>query len=71
MDDVRNVMAEGETIEDYPTDTPYPSRLLLGWRGDIPIHVVVARNTETAEIIVITVYIPDQARWDPAFRRRL
>jgi hypothetical protein len=29
-EDVRWVLVNGETIEDYPEDVPYPSRLLLG-----------------------------------------
>jgi hypothetical protein len=29
---IRQVLATGETIERYPDDTPYPSRLVLGWR---------------------------------------
>ena len=28
--EVRHVIATGETVEDYPDDTPYPSRLVLG-----------------------------------------
>ena len=28
--DVREVLATGEVIEQYPDDTPYPSRLILG-----------------------------------------
>ena len=33
VEDVEAVIDSGETIEDYPDDTPYPSRLVLGWRG--------------------------------------
>ncbi len=32
-DEVRKVVKAGETIEDYPDDFPYPSRLVLGWQG--------------------------------------
>jgi len=28
--EVRRVLTDGETIEEYPDDTPYPSRLVLG-----------------------------------------
>jgi hypothetical protein len=31
--EVREVIATGELVEDYPDDTPYPSRLVLGWHG--------------------------------------
>lgn len=29
-EEVHTVIQTGETIEDYPNDLPYPSRLLLG-----------------------------------------
>ena len=70
-DDVREVLTAREVIEDYPNDTPYPSRLVLGWRGSRPIHVVAAENAADQETIVITVYEPDPALWAPDFRRRL
>jgi hypothetical protein len=43
-EEVRIVIKTGETIEDYPADFPYPSRLVLGWHGLRPVHVVVADN---------------------------
>ena len=67
---VRHVIARGETIEDYPDDTPYPSRLVLGWDGPRPIHVVVADNADDDENIVITAYEPDPAEWESDFKRR-
>lgn len=69
-DDVRAVLTGGEMIEDYPTDTPYPSRLLLGWRGIRPLHIVAAYNAADNETIVITVYEPDPRQWAADFRRR-
>ena len=69
-DDVRAVIGSGETIEDYPDDKPYPSRLVLGWRGARPVHVVVAHNMSDNELIVITVYEPDAELWEFGFRRR-
>jgi hypothetical protein len=69
-DDVRQVLAEGKEIEGYPADYPYPSRLLLGWCGSRPIHVVAADNTADNEIIIVTVYEPDPDRWEPGFERR-
>ena len=70
-DDVSAVIGSGETIEDYPQDKPYPSRLVLGWRGGRPVHVVVAHNLSDNELIVITVYEPDAGLWDHNFRRRI
>jgi hypothetical protein len=62
------VISEGKEIESYPDDKPYPSRLLLGWAEDRPIHVVTA--TAGHDIIVITVYEPDPEHWEPGFERR-
>jgi len=69
-EDVCQVLATGEVIEEYPDDTPYPSRLVVGWCGSRPIHVVVADNAEAKETVVITVYEPDTAQWESGFRRR-
>jgi len=69
-DEVRAVLATGETIADYPDDTPYPSRLVLGWRGGRPLHVVAAYNATDDETIVVTVYEPVTADWEPDFRRK-
>lgn len=71
VEDVRHVLATGETIEEYPDDTPYPSRLVLGRVGSRPLHVVFAENQPSQEIIVVTVYEPDPDRWDSDFSRRL
>ena len=69
-DDVRQVLAEGKDIESYPDGYPYPSRLLLGWRGQRPLHVVAAYNAADNETIVVTVYEPESDRWEPGFERR-
>lgn len=69
-DDVRQVLTSGESIEDYPDDTPYPSRLVLGFVGQRPLHVVAAYNRADSETIVVTAYWPDLTQWEPDFRRR-
>jgi hypothetical protein len=68
--EVRHAIDTGETVEDCPDDTPYPSRLVLGWSGRRPIHVVVADNVDDQENIVITAYEPDPTEWEPDFKRR-
>ena len=39
--DCETVLEEGETIEQYPEDQPFPSELRLGFVGGRPIHLVV------------------------------
>ncbi len=68
--DVRHVLEEGEIIKIYPDDTPYPSRLVLGWLASRPVHVVAADGAETGDTFVITVYKPDPELWEPDFRRK-
>jgi hypothetical protein len=68
--DIRHVLDTGETIEKYPDDKPYPSRLILGWCGGRPVHVVAADNIVDAETIVVTVYEPTANAWKDGFRRR-
>jgi hypothetical protein len=69
-EDVRNIVKNGIIIEDYPEDLPYPSRLLLGWIEDRPLHLVAAYNAQSDEEIVITVYEPDTSQWTADFMRR-
>lgn len=68
--EVKDIVEQGETIEEYPDDLPFPSRLVLGWSGQRPIHVVAADNHESSETIVVTVYEPGPDQWDEEFKRR-
>ena len=54
----------------YPTDAPYPSRLILGWSGQRPLHVVAADDLRSDITVVITVYQPAPQLWAPDFRKR-
>jgi hypothetical protein len=67
---VRQVLQSGEMIEDYSDEMPTPGGLISAKRGQRPIHVVQAENTENDELVVITVYEPDTSQWKPGFRNR-
>ena len=67
---VRQVLESGETIEDYSAEMPEPSRLILGFQGKHPIHIVVSENSKANEITIITVYTPDLIRWNKDFKSR-
>lgn len=69
--DVRTILMQGETIENYDDDKPYPSRLILGWIDERPIHVVAADNAAENQIVVVTVYEPDREKWSSDFKRRI
>ncbi|HEX9389104.1 MAG TPA: DUF4258 domain-containing protein [Anaerolineales bacterium] len=67
---VSQALQSGEIIEDYSAEMPEPSRLILGFQGKRPFHVVTSENSETNEIIIITVYIPDPDKWNKEFKSR-
>ena len=63
-EEIYSSVIQGEVIEDYPNDKPYPSCLILGgnFSGE-PIHSVWAYNPENLWTVLITVYRPDPKRW--------
>lgn len=69
-ENVSQVLGSGEMIEDYSDEMPFPSRLMLGRRGERLLHVVMAENTKEGELVVITVYEPDPSQWKSGFKGR-
>lgn len=67
--DIYNAINNGEIIEQYPNDYPYPSCLVLGdnLRGE-KIHIVL--SDEGAASRIITAYFPDVDKWSEDFRVR-
>ena len=63
-EEIYSSVIQGEIIEDYPNDKPYPSSLVLGenFVGE-PIHSVWAYNPGNLWAVLITVYRPDPERW--------
>ena len=70
-EDVENTINNGEIIEEYLDDKPYPSYLILKYFDSKPLHVVFAINKETNETIVITAYYPDKEKWSNDFKKRI
>jgi len=67
---ISQALLSGEIIEDYSAEMPEPGRLILGFQGKRPFHIVISENLETNETTIITVYLPDPGRWNKDFRRR-
>lgn len=64
-------LGNGIVIENYPGDFPFPSFLVNGKTArNSPLHVVVAVNRDEKILYIITVYIPDQAKWINDFSER-
>jgi hypothetical protein len=69
VDDVVNALTSGEIIEQYPTDYPFPSCLVLGnTRAGKALHVVCGSNG--MELWLITAYIPNPIEWTEDFKQR-
>lgn len=64
LDEIFYSTQNGEVIEDYPTDTPYPSCLIYGQnQASDPVHSVWAYAADSQIAVLITVYRPDPNRW--------
>lgn len=62
FEEVREVVIEGEIIEDYPEDVRGHSCLMLGvTSAGRPVHVVCAPKEQYLGII--TVYVPSEMQW--------
>lgn len=69
VDDVMNAIDNGEIIEQYPKDFPFPSCLILGLAvANTYIHVVVSMNED--KIYLITAYVPSTDTWEPDLKTR-
>ena len=67
-EEIRAVISEGIMIKEYPDDTPYPSKLYLGFSDSRPIHVVFSELDDI--YIIISAYQPDLDIWESNFKRR-
>ena len=67
--DVLNALLNGEIIEEYKDDYPYPSCLVYGLniKNDV-IHVVCGANEK--ELWIITAYYPDNIKWKSDLKTR-
>jgi hypothetical protein len=63
-------LASGKTIEDYSSEMPEPSRLILSFQGQRPFHVVASENREENMTTIITVYIPHPEKWNKDLKGR-
>lgn len=69
--EVYEAIYNGEVIEAYPDDTPYPSVLIFGTTSaNRPLHVVCAYDAEDNQAVIVTVYQPDPDQWEDYRRRK-
>lgn len=67
--EVKSALMNGEIIEEYPKDYPFPSFLVLGYNDvSSPLHVVCSIGNN--QLFIITAYRPDPLQWDSRFKHR-
>ena len=67
--DVISGIASGEIIEQYPTDFPFPSCLVLGLTSNgEKIHVVCSIGN--GALWIISAYIPTLDKWENDYKTR-
>ena len=67
--DVQNALLNGEIIEEYKDDYPYPSCLVYGISVNNKIlHIVCGFNGE--ELWIITAYYPNRDEWNEDMKTR-
>ena len=67
--DIKTAILTGEIIEQYSTDYPYPSCLLLCIiKNNRYLHVVV--GVSDTELWIVTAYYPSLDRWESDFKTR-
>ena len=63
VQELREAIANGEIIEDYPEDKYGPSCLILGFtQAGRPLHVQCSYPSRPL-VKIITLYEPDPSRW--------
>jgi hypothetical protein len=67
--EVRQVVLDGDIVEDYPDDVRGHSCLLAGTPRGRHVHVVCSPRADY--LAIITAYLPEPTQWSPDFRRRV
>lgn len=63
VQEIREVLASGEIIEDYPDDKYGPSCLIMGFTsGRKALHIQCSHPSRTL-VKIITLYEPDPGSW--------
>jgi len=68
--DVDFVLKNGINLVNYHDDKPFPSRLMLAFVNNRPLHVVCSLNEKDNITIIITVYEPSVLLWEKDFKTR-
>jgi len=68
--DVKRVIIDGELIENYEDDKPFPSALFFKIINNRPLHALVAFDEEQNKIYIITSYEPNLEIFESDYKTR-
>ena len=69
-EDILETLLKGSIIEQYPTDFPFPSCLMLGFTSKHkPMHVCCAIGDN--KLWIITAYYPTEEKWESDYNNDL
>ncbi|MCL2366577.1 MAG: DUF4258 domain-containing protein [Oscillospiraceae bacterium] len=65
-----HAITNGEIIEQYRDDYPYPSCLILGATVSNKQHLHVVCGVSNGRLWIITTYYPDLGKWEADYKTR-
>ena len=70
LEEVKFILNTGEVIREYSDDKPYTSFLILGFIDHRPLHLLVAKDSDAGNCIMVTAYEPDKKLWSSDFKTK-
>ncbi|MCD6118179.1 DUF4258 domain-containing protein [bacterium] len=71
VDELEHVLLNAEIVEEYLSDKPLPSRLILGYtKNNRPLHILYAVDETEKWMWIITVYEPNRNEWKDGYKKR-
>jgi len=67
---VVDVITNGEVIEVYDNDKPFPSKLIFAMVNNRPLHIVLAFDDNNGTCFIVTAYEPNLFKFDIDFKTR-
>ena len=68
--DIKRVILEGEVIESYEDDKPFPSVLFLKFINNKPLHALAAFDENQDKAYIITSYEPSLEFFERDYKTR-
>ena len=68
--DIKKVILEGEVIESYEKDKPFPSALFFKFINNRPLHALVAFDEIQNKAYIITSYEPNLEIFESDYKTR-